>query len=99
MQHRLSGVHVFKKAFVGVLIAAGLILGPAAPGFTAEKHQEKCPIMGYPIHKKVYADHDGKRVYFCCASCIDEFKKDPEAFLKKMKEDGVELDPAPESKE
>ena len=99
MERLLSGIDMFKKALVGAVIAASLFWGPAATGFAAENYQEKCPIMGYRINKNVYADHNRNRVYFCCASCIDKFKKDPEGYLKKMKEAGVVPDEVPEAKD
>lgn len=57
-----------------------------------KKAQTQCPILGNAIDKKVYADHKGKRVYFCCSGCISEFKKDPDAFIKKMEAEGIELE-------
>jgi YHS domain-containing protein len=54
------------------------------------KPQTTCPVMGGAIDKKVYADYKGKRVYFCCAGCIETFNKNPEKYLKKMKEAGEE---------
>ena len=53
------------------------------------KDQTNCPVMGGEINKEIYADHDGKRVYFCCSMCIDTFKKDPAKYLKKLADDGV----------
>jgi YHS domain-containing protein len=47
--------------------------------------QKTCPVMGGPIDPKVYTDYQGKRVYFCCPSCIDDFKKDPAKYLAKLK--------------
>jgi hypothetical protein len=41
----------------------------------------------------VYADYNGKRVYFCCAGCIPQFKQDPGMYLKKLEAEGI----APES--
>ncbi|MCI5223424.1 MAG: YHS domain-containing protein [Candidatus Electrothrix sp. AR4] len=52
--------------------------------------QTTCPVMGGSINKEVYADHEGKRVYFCCPACIEQFKKDPETYLAKLKEMGQE---------
>ena len=57
--------------------------------------QTKCPVMGGDINKEIYADHEGKRVYFCCASCPAQFKADPEKYLAKMKEAGVEPEAIP----
>ncbi len=50
--------------------------------------QSTCPVMGGDINKKIYADHSGERVYFCCPMCIDSFKKDPTKYLETMKEKG-----------
>ena len=57
--------------------------------------QTKCPVLAGDINKQVYADYQGKRIYFCCAGCDAEFKKDPEKYMKKLKEQGVTLEPAP----
>jgi YHS domain-containing protein len=46
--------------------------------------------MGGKIDRKVYADHGGKRVYFCCPGCIGTFRGDPEKYLAKLRADGVE---------
>ncbi len=53
------------------------------------KLQTKCPVMGGKIDQKLYADHDGKRVYFCCPMCVGEFKKDPAKYIKKLEDEGV----------
>ena len=63
---------------------------PEAQSGKKLKPQTTCPVMGGTIDKKVYADYKGKRVYFCCPRCIETFNKDPEKYLKKMKEAGEE---------
>lgn len=60
-----------------------------ASGVKLEKAQTTCPVLGGKIDKKVYADYNGRRVYFCCAGCIPEFKSDPEKYLKKLETEGV----------
>ncbi len=52
--------------------------------------QTTCPVMGGTVNKELYADHDGKRVYFCCGYCDGEFKKAPQKYLDKLKEQGQE---------
>ncbi len=67
----------------------------------AEQHgkpQKFCPVFGGEIDKLVYADYQGKRVYFCCASCIDSFKKSPQKYVQKMEAQGIRLDSAPQEK-
>ena len=61
----------------------------------ATKNQTTCPVMGGEIDKSVYADHEGKRVYFCCASCLAEFNKIPEKYVKKLEDEGVILEKVP----
>lgn len=46
--------------------------------------QTTCPIMGMPIDKNIYTEYKGKKVYFCCASCIASFNKDPEKYVAKL---------------
>jgi len=41
--------------------------------------QTTCPVMkGGKINKKLYVDHNGKRIYVCCKVCINKVKADPE---------------------
>ncbi len=65
----------------------------------AAKAQAECPVMGGPVSRSHYADHEGQRVYFCCGQCVDAFQKDPEKYLRKLAEQGVELEKAPEASE
>ena len=62
----------------------------------APKVQTLCPVMGGEIDKKVYLDYKGKRVYFCCANCLGKFKADPDSYIKKLEEQGVELEKSPD---
>lgn len=50
--------------------------------------QTTCPVMGGKINKGLYAEHEGKRVYFCCGGCSSSFKKNPEKYLKKLEASG-----------
>lgn len=82
-------------------LAALMIFSFGTQGWAGEeetsevKMQSVCPIMGNPINKDVFADHDGKRVYFCCAGCIGTFNADPAAFITKMEKDGLTLAKTP----
>jgi YHS domain-containing protein len=57
--------------------------------------QTECPVMGGAINKELYVDYQGERVYFCCAGCPETFKKDPEKYMKKLRDEGVELEKVP----
>lgn len=86
--------NVFRTAALLAMLALGttLFAGLAVAG----EPQTKCPIMNYGINKKLYADHNGKRVYFCCPSCPEEFKKDPDKYIKKLEDQGIELEKTPQ---
>ncbi len=81
----------------GMFTDVSLMRGNVNAGATlfAAAAQTKCPVMGGDIDRSKYTDYKGKRVYFCCAQCIDEFKKNPEKYMQKMKKDGVVLENAP----
>jgi YHS domain-containing protein len=86
-----------KKLITSITVIFIFSLTLAGAAFA--KEQVNCPVMGGKINKEIYADHDGKRVYFCCAMCIDTFKKDPAKSLKKLEDEGVSLaKAAPEKK-
>ena len=48
-----------------------------------------CPVLNEKIDEKSKATYEyGGKIYnFCCASCIDEFKKDPGKYIKKIEEE------------
>jgi YHS domain-containing protein len=50
--------------------------------------QTVCPIMGNKIDKSISTEYKGQKVYFCCAMCIDTFKKEPEKYLSKLPQFG-----------
>ncbi|MBF0297803.1 MAG: YHS domain-containing protein [Oligoflexia bacterium] len=64
----------------------------AASSTSTTKTQTTCPVLAGEINKSVFTDYKGKRIYFCCPGCIDEFKKDPEKYIKKMEAEGVVLE-------
>jgi YHS domain-containing protein len=73
-------------------LTAALLLAATGSGLSWAKPQENCPVMGGKINKSLYADYDGKRVYFCCTACPEPFKKDPEKYIKIMETEGVEFE-------
>jgi len=48
-----------------------------------------CPVTGEKIDEKTKAtyEYQGKAYNFCCPMCIDEFKKDPQKYIKKVEEE------------
>ena len=62
----------------------------------ADHAQTTCPVMGGKINKAIFADYQGKRVYFCCAGCPAEFQKDPAKYVKILEDQGVVLEKSPQ---
>lgn len=48
-----------------------------------------CPVSGEKIDEKLKAtyEYDGKLYNFCCVSCVDDFKKDPQKYIKKVEQE------------
>ena len=48
-----------------------------------------CPVSGEKINEDTKAtyEYEGKTYNFCCPMCIEEFKKDPEKYIKKVEEE------------
>lgn len=49
-----------------------------------------CPVSAEKIGEEmdpVTYEYEGKIYNFCCAGCIDEFKKDPEKFINKVEQE------------
>ena len=91
-----------KKVIIVVLVlvlalavaGAGLAASPA----TAGQAQAVCPVLGGKINQSLCADYQGQRVYFCCPGCVGPFQKDPEKYLKKLKDQGVTPEATPGGK-
>jgi YHS domain-containing protein len=93
----------------GVPIPAAFGLVPAAEGATSASPappvafanaagQVACPVMGMAMTGKddvvSYADHGGKRYFFCCDSCEKLFLADPETYADGRYLEAHGLDPS-----
>jgi YHS domain-containing protein len=65
-------------------------------GSQAPKPQTTDAFSGNPINRNIYADYQGKRIYFCCANSKRQFESDPERYIAKFRELGVTLENAPQ---
>ncbi len=84
------------RQIVFLMAAFGLLnFGWNMPRIANAASQEKCPVLSGQIDKKVFVDYKGKRIYFCCAGCIEQFNKDPEKYLKQMEAAGITPDKTP----
>ncbi len=101
-----------KTSFIALFMVGGLLLGNnllANEGHhTAQatsvkkamvKQQTNCPVMkANKINKKLYVDVKGKRIYVCCKGCLPMVKRNPEKYLKQLKQSGVVVANIPTAK-
>ena len=59
------------------LVAAQWALAEEPAATDGPRPQTTCPVMGGKINKELFADYDGKRIYFCCPGCVKKFEADP----------------------
>ncbi len=64
----------------------------------AGKTPVACPVQHGKINKDLYVDYQGQRIYFCCKECIPIFQKNPEAYLERMRQEGVIPEKSPGGK-
>ena len=76
--------------------SASSVKNAKAKNSASLKPQTTCPVMEGEINKSLYADVKGYRIYVCCSGCINEIKKDPDKYIKKLQDMGVEIEKAPE---
>ena len=63
--------------------------------------QQICPVMTFGevgcsvTRHDIYTDYNDKRIYFCSKGCLEKFKKDPEKYLKRAEEKGVQFEKVP----
>lgn len=49
-----------------------------------------CPVMRGEASQDYSYDYNGTTYYFCCPSCIEQFKKDPQKYISKIKKINLE---------
>lgn len=49
-----------------------------------EVTNEICPIMGGKVNPQISTEYKGKKVYFCCSGCIEQFKANPKKYVDKL---------------
>jgi YHS domain-containing protein len=89
-----------------VILGAGWTFAPLSYGgsssqLTAHEHHEEnaatagtgvCPVSNEKIDAKtkITYEYKGKAYSFCCPDCAEEFKKNPEKYIDKMKKQNGE---------
>lgn len=98
MEEEKEEVREMNKMIITLIVSAFLLTTFALPTFAAcsmcgtkpaatEKIVNKeCPVMGGRVDKDTpyTLEHKGKRIGFCCASCVDAFDANPENYEHKL---------------
>ena len=46
---------------------------------------QRCPVMpDHKINGKVFTEYKGRKIGFCCKSCLKKFNKHPKKYLKNI---------------
>ncbi len=61
---------------------------PPLPEGVVEAGNKTCPISGEKVSGADFVIYDGKRYGLCCAGCKEMFLKDPDKYMKKLRELG-----------
>ena len=65
---------------------AGPTTKPAATQPAAKPVNKMCLVEDeHEIDPKVTVNYKGKTIGFCCKDCVEEFEKDPEKYVKRLK--------------
>ncbi len=84
------------RKFVCILAIAVMTLVMAGPALAQRPRPRRFARFWHGnVDKNIYADYKGQRVYFCCKGCDEEFKKNPEKYLEKMKSEGITPEKCP----
>jgi cytochrome c oxidase subunit 2 len=63
-----------------------LVLLSATLALAADMGMQACPVTGEKIDPKTAVNYEykGNKYTFCCAGCIDQFKKNPDKYITAM---------------
>lgn len=71
-------------------ILFSVILGFFVIGSALADEAGICPVIHNPASKEHSYIYKGKTYYFCCPMCIEEFKKEPQKYISRIKEINLE---------
>ncbi len=78
---------LFLISILTAFVAVTILVSISSMTFAKESTKEEmvtCPVSGktLPKSKAVSYTYKGKTYYFCCNHCLEEFKKNPEKYIK-----------------
>jgi YHS domain-containing protein len=94
MKTRTAQIRIVLTLTILLLIALVTLTGCKKKSETAATSTEKaalvtteqtvCPVMDGKINMNLYTEYKGKKVYFCCPACKDQFEAEPEKYIAKL---------------
>ncbi|HKY03393.1 MAG TPA: hypothetical protein VJQ56_00815 [Blastocatellia bacterium] len=76
--------------FLFVVMAGAVVVSASGEATKKAVTNKMCPVMESAVSEKFRAEYKGQYVYFCCASCVKMFEKDPEAYVAKLSKEDQE---------
>ncbi|MFH1549339.1 MAG: YHS domain-containing protein [Planctomycetota bacterium] len=69
----------------GLLMALAILLSTANAEEPETSTNAICPVMeGNAVNPDIFTTYKGKKVFFCCLSCKENFEKEPEKYLARL---------------
>ena len=67
-----------------------------AEGVAVARLQTHCPVMNFPIDRSLFHDHDGWRIYVCCAGCLEDVRERADEMIREHAARGIVFERTPE---
>ena len=85
-----------KTRTASIAFAFTVLLGVFANANEEPKKQTHCPVMeNYEIVEGNHVDVNGYRIHTCCKGCINQIKANPEKYIQRLQDQGVEIERSP----
>ena len=74
-----------RKCLFPLILVAGLLSGCKSSGSESQvvMSNETCPLSGNAVDSSSYYEHEGTKIYTCCAKCVEKVAEDPDAAMAK----------------
>ena len=93
----ILGLAVFTVIGIGLAFAScgecgqtkAVVKDSASGSGAIDAGNKICPVLGEPIDDATKAtyEYEGKVYNFCCAGCIETFKKEPQKYIDKVNQE------------
>ena len=76
---------MIRKTVFSLFLFGALALGCKSSGTETEMvmSNETCPLSGHAVDSSTYYEHEGTKIYTCCAKCVTKVAEDPDGAMAK----------------